>query len=387
MRLPSVRLTVRQAIAVASVTAVLLGGGIEACRRRARTCDQRIAYHAAERYASRPKGRFASGRRRPTHPCAALLFDADRHRLAIAWHADREAEYGKAKWRPWQPVPREPTGPPWSPIPAGLYPIARPDPQAEPGQARTPLLDVFLFHPWRFPQGDWAIDPGVEDVWIQSSDGVRINGWYAEAAQPRAVVLYTEGNAGNITGRRWVLSMFRNRLRCSVLIFDYRGYGRSEGSPSIPGVLADARAARRWIAWRAGVTEGDIVLVGHSLGGAVAVDLAGRDGARGLVLESTFSSLADVAERHFGRVGRLLAGDKLDSAATIRGYHGPLLQTHGDADEVVPYEFGRRLFKAANEPKRFIAVPGGDHNDPTDREYLEALDRFLGALPELEARR
>jgi fermentation-respiration switch protein FrsA (DUF1100 family) len=113
----------------------------------------------------------------------------------------------------------------------------------------------------------------------------------------------------------------------------------------------------------------------------VAVDLAARDGARGLVLENTFSSLADVAERHFGRIGRLLAGGVLDSAEAIRGYRGPLLQTHGDADGVVSYDLGRRLFAAANEPKWFIAVPGGDHNDPPAPDYLEALNRFLGSLP------
>jgi fermentation-respiration switch protein FrsA (DUF1100 family) len=119
----------------------------------------------------------------------------------------------------------------------------------------------------------------------------------------------------------------------------------------------------------------------------VAVDLAARDGARGLVLENTFSSLADVAERHVGRIGRLLVGGQLDSVAAIRGYRDPLLQTHGGADEVVPYELGRRLFGAANDPKWFIAVPGGGHNDPPVRKYLEELDRFLGELPVLEPRR
>jgi fermentation-respiration switch protein FrsA (DUF1100 family) len=367
---------------VASVIAILLGIGSEAVRRRARACHHRIAYHAAERLRL-TADREARLRGAETDPAmrAVFLFDADRHRRAIAWHADREDQFRRAAWRPWQPFPPEPPGPPWPPIPAELYPVARPDPSTGPQRPRTPLLDAFLFHPWRFPLGDWAIDPGFEDVWFRAPDGVRINGWYAVAAHPRAVVLYAEGNAGNITGRRRVLDLFRDRLRCSVLVFDYRGYGRSEGSPSIPGVLSDARAARQWLAGRARVAEGDIVLVGHSLGGAVAVDLAAHDGAGGLVLENTFSSLADVAERHFGRLGRLLAGGELDSAGKIQAYRGPLLQTHGDADRVVPYELGRRLFGAASEPKRFVAVPGGDHNDPPAREYLEALDRFLGALP------
>lgn len=166
-----------------------------------------------------------------------------------------------------------------------------------------------------------------------------------------------------------------------MLLFDYRGYGRSEGVPTIDGVLADARAARHWLAERAGVTEKEIVLVGNSLGGAVAVDLAGRDGARGLVLENTFASLADVAERHFGRLTRLLVEGRLDSASRIRDYHGPLLQTHGSADQVVPSESGRRLFQAAAGPKTFVEVAGGDHNDAPARAYLDALNRFLGGLP------
>ena len=208
-----------------------------------------------------------------------------------------------------------------------------------------------------------------------------MNGRFAEVRRPRAVVLYTEGNSGNLTGRRWVLSLFRDRLGCSVLVFDYRGYGRSGGSPSVAGVLMDARAARRWLAGRAGVAEGEIVLVGNSLGGAVAVDLAARDGARGLVLENTFTSLADVTERHFGRLARVLVGSQLDSASRIGDYSSPLLQTHGDADTVIPFDQGRRLFEAAHEPKRFVGIPSGDHNDPLTREYLVELDRFLNMLP------
>jgi hypothetical protein len=313
-------MTVRWVVTVASVTAVLLGVGIEALRRRARTYHDRIAYHAAERRRL-TADRQVRLRGAETDPAmrAVFLFDADRHLRAMTWHADREEQCRRAIWHPWQPVPTEPPEPPWPPIPPGLYPNSRTEPPDDAGRPRTPLLDALLFHPWRFPLGDWTVDPGVEDAWFRAPDGVRLNGWYAEAAQPRAVVLYAEGNAGNITGRRWVLGLLRDRLRCSVLVFDYRGYGRSEGSPSIPGILSDARAARRWLAERAGVTEGDIVLVGHSLGGAVAVDLAAHEGTRGLVLESTFSNLADVAERHFGRLGRLLAGSKLSSSQVQGG--------------------------------------------------------------------
>jgi fermentation-respiration switch protein FrsA (DUF1100 family) len=163
------------------------------------------------------------------------------------------------------------------------------------------------------------------------------------------------------------------------LLFDYRGYGRSSGKPSEAGILDDARAARLWLANRAGMPEGQIVLVGHSLGGGVAVDLAAKDGARGLILESTFTSLPDAAESHVPV--RELMSMQFDSLAKIPSYRGPLLQMHGDADRVVPFALGRKLFAAANEPKKFVAIAGGDHSDPPPLEYEQALDRFLDSLP------
>ena len=243
--------------------------------------------------------------------------------------------------------------------------------------------ESILFQPRRDPVGEWTPKiPSTEDVWFRSSDGIRLNGWFAAAEKPRAIVLFAEGNAGNITSREWVLRLFRDKLGASVMIFDYRGYGRSEGVPTEAGVLADTRAARRWLAERTGVAERDIVLVGESLGGGVMVDLASQDGARGLVLENTFSSLPDVASSHFRFLPvRWLMKTRLNSLAKISSYHGPLLQTHGDADRVVPFALGKRLFDAANEPKRFVRVPGGDHNDPPSREFLEALDEFLDRLP------
>ena len=251
-----------------------------------------------------------------------------------------------------------------------------------------PLEDSIVFQPHATPADNWAHDRGIEDAWFTTANGSRLHGWFAEARQPRAVVLYAHGNAENVADLQPVLRRFRDDLNVSILVFDYQGYGRSEGTPSEAGVLADARAARRWLADRTKVLEKDIVLAGRSLGGGVVVDLAANDGARGLILENTFSSLPDTAASHLPLVPvRALMRTRFDSVAKIPNYHGPLLQTHGDADRVIPYALGRKLFDAANEPKSFVSVPGGDHNDPPSREYLAALDRFIASLPATELTR
>jgi fermentation-respiration switch protein FrsA (DUF1100 family) len=246
------------------------------------------------------------------------------------------------------------------------------------------IENSIVFQPQAYPKGDWTPNPRVEDVWIDSTDGVQLHGWFAEPEHnpPRAVVLFTHGNGGNVTSRRHVVQLFRDRMNAAVLVFDYRGYGRSGGSPTEAGVLEDARAARRWLAARGGVRESDIILVGHSLGGGVAVDLAATDGARGLVLEATFTNLPDVAASHVPFLPvRAVMQARLDSVAKISAYRGPLLQVHNDPDRIVPYDLGRKLHAAANEPKQFITVTGGDHNNYYTPEYVTALDRFLNTLP------
>jgi fermentation-respiration switch protein FrsA (DUF1100 family) len=242
--------------------------------------------------------------------------------------------------------------------------------------------ESLLFFPDKYPAGDW--NPAgltVEEASFQAADGTRLHGWFVPHENPRAVVLFAHGNAGNITGREDVLRAL-HRLGVAVLAFDYRGYGRSQGSPTEAGVLADGRAARTWLAKRVGIPESDIVLMGESLGGAVAVQLAAEAPARGLVLENTFSSVPDVATYHYPWLPvKQLMRTRFDSAAAIANYHGPLLQAHGDADTIVPLQIGRRLFEAANEPKRLVVIPGGDHNDARTPQFYQALDEFLNALP------
>ncbi len=243
------------------------------------------------------------------------------------------------------------------------------------------MENSLIYFPSIYPDGFWD-PPGLkfEDAWFETPDGTKLHGWYVPHENPRAVVLFAHGNAGNLS-HRYDLLQSLHELGVSVMIFDYRGYGRSEGSPSEAGILADARTARHWLAERAGVKQSDIVLMGESLGGGVMVDLAARDGARALVLENTFTSLPDVAAYHYPWLPvKLLMRTRLNSAVKIADYRGPLLQTHGDADTIIPFKIGRRLFEVANEPKELVVIAGGDHNDPRTEQFFAALEEFLGKL-------
>jgi fermentation-respiration switch protein FrsA (DUF1100 family) len=238
-----------------------------------------------------------------------------------------------------------------------------------------------VYVPTRYPGGNWQMPSlAFEDAEFTAPDGTRLHGWFVPHDHPRVVILLAHGNGGNLTHRSDILREF-HQLGAAVMIFDYRGYGKSEGSPSETGILSDARAARAWLAKRAVISEKQIVLVGESLGTGVAVDLAAADGARGLVLLSAFTSLPDAAASHYPWLPvRLLMRNRLDSLSKIADYHGPLLAVHGDADSIVPYALGRQLFEAANEPKQFVTIRHADHNDPPSAEFYRAVDAFLQNL-------
>jgi fermentation-respiration switch protein FrsA (DUF1100 family) len=247
---------------------------------------------------------------------------------------------------------------------------------------RTPD-EFFALFPAPFPQGDWSpAEAQFEDCWFRSADGLRLHGWLLRHKAPRDALLLVHGNAGNVTNRTGAAQLLSQRCQASVFVFDYRGYGRSEGTPTIPGLLIDARAARAFVAQREGMNESEIILVGESLGGAIAVELAADDGARALVLQSTFASFKEVAAAHYpALLVDTLVANRLDSAAKIKNYRGPLFQVHGAADRTIPPEQGRKLFAAANEPKVFLALPGHDHNDPLPEQFYSELQQFLEELP------
>ncbi len=247
------------------------------------------------------------------------------------------------------------------------------------------LENTLIFPAPKFPQGNWQ-PAGLnhEDVFFESADKTKLHGWFVEHPNARAVVLFCHGNGESVAGLDQLMRDYVETFEVSIFAFDYRGYGRSEGSPNEAGILADGDAAQKWLAKRAGVELAEIVLVGRSLGGAVAVDLAARNGARGLVLERTFTSMPDVASRLYRFLPvRMLMKTQLDSINKIDQYTGPLLQSHGTADSLIPLELGRRLFDAAgSQDKKFIEEDGGEHNDGYELEYWQALQSFLKYLPQ-----
>mgnify|MGYP003336056373 CR=1 FL=1 len=228
------------------------------------------------------------------------------------------------------------------------------------------LLDqLFVYHPEPWRDRDWAGFSGVplEDVWFQSADGTKLFGWYVESAATNAVLLWCHGNAGNIINR---LENLRElyRIGLSVFLFDYRGYGRSQGQPSEDGLYQDALGAYDYLTRTRMIRPERIVLFGRSLGASVAGEVAAQKPAAGLILESPFPSVEAVAKFHYGSlpVHWLLGAefrliDRLPQLSLLK------LVIHGDQDDIIPIELGRQVFEAAKPPKEWYVIPGADHNN------------------------
>jgi len=259
--------------------------------------------------------------------------------------------------------------------------------------------DSFIYFPAKYPAGVWEreklqaregeIVARVEDVQLTAADGVRLHGWYCtpqvgrngalESVETRRTLLFLHGNAGNISHRYEIINDFV-KLPVNVLIIDYRGYGKSAGSPSEQGLYTDARAAWDYLTTVRNVSASQIVIFGESLGGAVAIDLASKVGACGLVVQSSFTSIADMAAELLPLFPRFILRTKMDSLSKIAEVSCPKLFIHSQADEIIPYQLGRRLFDAAPAPKQFYEVKGASHNltfDIGGAAYYEALRSFI----------
>lgn len=217
---------------------------------------------------------------------------------------------------------------------------------------------------------------GVEEHVIATPDGERVVLWYAGPRDGRPLILFLHGNGGSI-GDRAARFLFYRKAGFGVLFLSFRGYGGSTGSASESGLVADAVAAYDWLQAR-GHRPDEIVLVGESLGTGVAVQLAGQRKAAAVALEAPYSSIAAIAASQYWYLPvRLLLKDQFDSLSRIRSIDAPLLISHGERDEIVPFAMGRELYAAAVEPKEFFAVPGAGHDVIADpRTWMREMTFF-----------
>jgi len=244
------------------------------------------------------------------------------------------------------------------------------------------VANRFIFYPMRYPEGEWELQrsAGAEERWIRARDGTRLNAWWFPLPGARLATLFLHGNAGNVTHRVDHAAQIRE-AGSAVMLLDYRGYGKSDGSPSERGVYEDGDAAYDELV-RMGFAPEKIVLHGESLGTAVAVHLAARRPCAGLVLEAPLSSAQEIAAGLVPLLGPALVRG-FESRRKIPRVHAPLFVIHGDRDEVIPFSQGQAVFEAANEPKWFWPVRGGTHNEllvQAGSEYTPRLREFYSRL-------
>jgi fermentation-respiration switch protein FrsA (DUF1100 family) len=242
------------------------------------------------------------------------------------------------------------------------------------------LQDRLIYFPIRnLDATPHALGLDYEDVRIATEDGVRLHGWYVPAPSARGTVVHFHGNAGNISHRLEHIALFR-RLGLNALLIDYRGYGLSEGRPSEEGTYRDAMAAWRYLTETRGLAPSAIVVHGESLGGAVATWLAAHVEPAALIVESSFTSAADLgAEVYWWLPVRWLARHSYRSLEQLAKVQAPVLIVHSRDDEIVPFHHGQRLYAAAVGAKQFIETRAGHNIGPAARgaEYAAGMERFL----------
>ncbi|HYV35400.1 MAG TPA: alpha/beta hydrolase [Gemmataceae bacterium] len=240
------------------------------------------------------------------------------------------------------------------------------------------LENSLVYHP-AGPE-DWTPPPSslVQDVELTSAAGDTIHGWWFPLEGSTGALLYFHGNAGNLSARGHWMSVLREQLGQSVLIVDYPGYGKSSGSPNEAGCYAAADAAYDWLTKNQKIPGENILIYGASLGGGIAVDLASRKPHRALILIKTFTSAPDVGQEAYPWLPiRWLMRNRFDSLDKLANCKQPIFIAHGDADRVVPFSHGERLYAAAPGAKKFLRIPGGDHNDSLPGDFFEILKPFL----------
>ncbi len=237
-----------------------------------------------------------------------------------------------------------------------------------------PLMNALLYLPSRrITQTPAAAGLRFANVEFRADDGERLHGWWVPASAPIVGhVLLCHGNAGNIGDRVPHLALL-SAAGFDVLAFDSRGYGRSSGRPGEHGTHRDARAARDALGRQDGVDAARVLYLGESLGGAVALALALERPPAGLILQSAFTSVRDMARRHYPFLPHGLVPDAYPNLRRIARLQAPLLVLHGARDDIVPLMHGEELYEAAPEPKRIQVFPDAGHNDLIGPDWIEAI--------------
>ena len=233
-----------------------------------------------------------------------------------------------------------------------------------------------IYYPQRFLEATpYTLGLDYEEVAFTASDGVRLHGWWIPAEPARATLIFCHGNAGNISHRLESIRVF-NSLGLNVFIFDYRGYGQSSGKPSEAGTYLDAEAAYDCVVERFQTPPERIIVFGRSLGGAIAVQLALDRAVAALICEASFTSTEALGKRFYPYLPvKLLVFDRYDSISKVDRIEIPKLFIHSVEDELVPFKQGKRLHKAAAQPKEFLEI-GGSHGGG----FLEDEERYRGGL-------
>jgi len=245
---------------------------------------------------------------------------------------------------------------------------------------------ALTFRPVRASSADNPYREEAEDVWFTAADSTRLHGLYFPSKKnpATATIIYFHGNSGNVSDVAWFADELAEH-KFNVLLFDYRGYGRSAGQAGAEsGLYEDGDAALAYVLGNKKATTDKVVLYGQSLGTAIATDVASRHPCGALILESGFSSASAVASYHLPWLPHwlhFLGRNRFESARKLKSVHAPVLITHGKPDAIIPTEEAEVLFAAANGPKKLLIFPGAGHNvfGAAGDGYLRQLEEFIRA--------
>ena len=251
----------------------------------------------------------------------------------------------------------------------------------------TVLVTIFQSCLVYFPTREIIATPdnaglSYETVRFRSEDGVNLSGWYVPAPNAYKTILFCHGNGGNISHRIETLKIF-HRLGLSTFLFDYRGFGESEGSPDEEGTYRDAEAAWKYLTETLHISPSQIIIVGRSLGGPIAANLAQSRQSKGLIIESSFTSAPDIGRKFFPFLPvKLIARFYYSTDKYLKEVKCPILVVHSSNDDLIPFEHGKSLFESAPEPKQFLEISGSHNNGffTSGKVYKDGIREFISGL-------